>query len=71
MHSYLNYIAAQQHIVALRAAAEPSRRPADDRLLLTDSRRSTIRPIERYDLDPDVGKSGLVGRLQSVQRGPL
>jgi RimJ/RimL family protein N-acetyltransferase len=49
MHSHLNYIAAQQHVADLRAAAERSRRSHADRLELKDGRRLRIRPIERGD----------------------
>jgi RimJ/RimL family protein N-acetyltransferase len=51
MNSRLSYILAQQRIADLRAAAERSRRPPLDLLVLADGRRLQIRPIERQDRD--------------------
>jgi RimJ/RimL family protein N-acetyltransferase len=65
MHSDLNYIIARQHIAELRAAAERSRWPDGDRLVLADGRRLTIRPIERED---GAGLRGLFARLTPDSR---
>ena len=51
MHPQLTYIIAQQRVAEMRAAAERSRRPAADPLVLADGRRLKIRPIERQDRD--------------------
>jgi RimJ/RimL family protein N-acetyltransferase len=65
MHSHLNYIIAQQHIADLRAAAEHSRSPDRDHLVLADERRLTIRPIERED---SARLRGLFARLTPDSR---
>ena len=51
MHSELNYIIAQERVTEMRAAAERSRRPATEPLVLADGTRLRIRPIERQDRD--------------------
>jgi RimJ/RimL family protein N-acetyltransferase len=51
MHPNVTYIIAQERVAEMRAAAERSRRPAADPLVLADGRRLKIRPIERQDRD--------------------
>jgi RimJ/RimL family protein N-acetyltransferase len=51
MHPQLTHMLAQERGADLSAAAERSRRPAADPLLLADGRRLKIRPIEREDRD--------------------
>jgi hypothetical protein len=51
MHSHLNQLRAQEHIVDLRAAAERSRWAAGDRIELEDGRRLRVPPSQREDRD--------------------
>ena len=51
MHPHLTHLIAQERVTEMRAAAERSRRPDTEPLVLADGKRLRIRPIERQDRD--------------------